>query len=171
MKSVFLKRMAFVVIAALTMSLPAMAQKKGDMAVGANLLYGTTSVFSNPGIGAKFLYNVTDPIRLSGEFDYFLPKKIYGASISMWDFSAYGHYLFPVADKIVVYPEVGLGALGTPGTEVYGVKIKGATDFVISLGGGVDYALSQNLTLNAGLRYKTESGGWFNILVGIAYKF
>jgi len=165
MKTVFLKRVAIVAIAALTMSLSASAQKKGDMDAGVNLLYGSTSGYSNVGLGAKFRYNVTDPIRLAAEFDYFLKKNF----ISMWDFSVYGHYLFPVADKIVVYPEVGLGELGATAS-AYGMSAS-SSDFVISLGGGLDYQLSPNLTLNAQLRYKTETGGWFNILVGLAYKF
>ena len=167
MKTVFFKRAAIVAIAVLTMSLSAAAQKKGDMDAGVNLLYGTTSGWSNLGLGAKLRYNVTDPIRLAAEFDYFL-KKDY---VSFYDFSVYGHYLFSVADKVVVYPSVGLGVLGAPSTDIYGIKIPGSSDFVISLGGGIDYEISSNLTLNGELRYKTETGGWFNIAVGVAYKF
>ena len=136
-----------------------------------NLLFGSTSGYSNAGLGAKFLYNVTDPIRLSGEFDYFL-KKDY---VNFWDFSVYGQYLFPIADKIAVYPEVGLGVLGEtvnlsiPG---YGSLGSGTKNYVaFSLGGGIDYQLTSNLTLNGGLRLKLVENNWFNILVGIAYKF
>jgi len=171
MKTEFLRRVAIVAIVALTMSLPAAAQKKGDMAAGGNLLFGTTSGYSNLGIGAKFLYNVTDPIRLAGEFDYFLKKNY----VNFWDFSVYGHYLFPIGDKIAVYPEVGLGVVGVTASSVsiMGIKVGGGTDtkFALSLGGGVDYPLTSNLTLNGGLRFKTITDGWFNIFAGIAYKF
>ena len=177
MKTVFLKRAAIVVIAMLTISLSAAAQlKKGDMDAGVNLLYGTTSGYSDLGLGAKFRYNVIDPVRLAAEFDYFL-KKDY---MSTWDFSVYGNYLFPVADKLVVYPEIGLGVVGTtvsvptisvPGYGNIGGGSASGSNFALSLGGGVDYQLSPNLVLNGQLRYKTITGGWFNILVGIAYKF
>jgi len=171
MKNVLLKRAAIVLIAAVTMSVSAVAQKKGEMAAGANLLFGSTTGYSNVGLGAKFLYNVTDPIRLSGEFDYFL-KKDY---VNFWDFSVYGQYLFPLAGKIAVYPEVGLGILGeTVNLNIPGLGSLGSgshTDFAFSLGGGIDYPLTTNLTLNGGLRLKLVTGNWFNILGGIAYKF
>jgi len=171
MKTVFLKRAAIVIIAAATMSVSAAAQKKGDMAAGANLLFGSTGGYSNVGLGAKFLYNVTDPIRLSGEFDYFLKKNY----VNFWDFSVYGQYLFPVAEKIAVYPEVGLGVLGeTVNLDIPGLGSLGSashSDFALSLGGGVGYDLTSNLTLNGGLRLKLVTGSWFNILVGLAYKF
>ena len=172
MKTVFLKRMAIVIIAVATMSVSAAAQKQGEMAAGANLLFGTTSGYSNVGLGAKFLYNVTDPIRLSGEFDYFLKSNY----VNYYDFSVYGHYLFPVAEKIVAYPEVGLGVLGStvsfPTIPGWGTPNSASgSDFALSIGGGADYALSPNLTLNAGLRLKLVSGSWFNIFAGIAYKF
>jgi len=177
MENVFFKRVAIVAIAVLTMSLSVGAQpKKSDMDAGVNLLYGTTSGWSNIGFGAKFRYNVTDPIRLAAEFDYFL-KKDY---LSMWDFSVYGHYLFPIADKVVVYPEVGLGVVGStvslPSFDILGYGSVGGnsasrSDFAVSLGGGIDYQLTSNLVLNGNLRYKTISGSWFNIAIGIAYKF
>jgi len=169
-----LKRAAISIIAAVTVSVSGTAQQKGDMAVGANLLFGTTSGYSNIGLGPKFLYNVTDKIRLAGEFDYFL-KKDY---VSFWDISVYGHYLFPIAENIVVYPSVGLGILGStvkvPSYNILGITYGGGstsgTDFALSLGGGIDYALTPKLTLNGELRYKVVSGGWFNIAVGISYK-
>jgi len=169
MKTVFLKRVAIVVIAILTMSLSASAQKKGDMDAGVNLLFGTTSGYSNAGLGAKFRYNIIDQVRLAGEFDYFLKSNY----ISLWDFSVYGHYLFPVAENLVVYPEVGLGFVGWSYSWPTGWldSYSHPTDFALSIGGGVDYKLTSNLTLNGQLRFKTISGGWFNMLVGIAYKF
>jgi len=171
MKTVFLKRVAIVAIAVLTMSLSAAAQKKGDMDAGANLLYGSTSGWSNLGLGAKFRYNVTDPIRLAAEFDYFL-KKDY---LTMWDFSVYGHYLFPVADKTVVYPLAGLGVVGSTagGGSLMGYSIPSysSSDFVFTLGGGADYEISPNLTLNGELRLKLKSGTMFVVAVGVAYKF
>jgi len=175
MKREFFKRAAIIVIAAVTMSVSAVAQQ-GDKAVGGNLVIGTGNSYTNIGIGAKFLYNVTDPIRLAGEFDFFL-KKDY---MSMWDFSVYGHYLFSVADKVVVYPSAGLGIVGSkvsfPSTTIWGETIPGfsasGSDFAFSLGGGADYPLTSNLVLNGELRIKLYNGGnRINFAIGVAYKF
>ena len=166
MKRVF--KMAIVIIAAATMSMPAMAQQQGDKAIGGNLVIGTGDSYTNVGIGVKFLYNVTDPIRLAGEYDFF-PKK---DMVTWWDFSVYGHYLFPVADKLVVYPSVGLGMVGSK-VEILGHSASGS-DFGFSLGGGVDYALpsNPNLVLNGELRIKLFDGGnRINFAFGVAYKF
>ena len=172
MRTVFFKRAAIIAIATVTMSLSAVAQQKGDKAVGGNLVIGAGNSFTNIGIGEKFLYNVTDPIRLTGEFDYFL-KKDY---ISWWDFSVYGHYLFSVADQVVVYPSVGLGMVGSkyevPSVMGYGGGSYSDSWFAFSLGGGADYALTSNLVLNGELRLKLfESTNRINFAVGAAYKF
>ena len=163
MKKVVFKRAAIIAIAAVTMSLAVNAQQQGDKAVGGNLVIGTGNSFTHVGIGAKFFYNVTDPIRLAGEFDFFLPKY----ETTWWDLSVYGHYLFPVADKVVVYPSVGLG--------IVGAKVKGFdgnNDFALSLGGGADYALTDQLSLTGELRLKLINGtNRLNIALGVVYKF
>jgi outer membrane protein X len=110
MTSIF-KKVAIAAVA-VTMSMSAIAQKKGDMAAGGNLVLGTGDNFTNIGIGGKFQYNVTDPIRLEGALTFFLPKKQgipgFEASLSFWDISVNGHYLFPVADRVTVYPLAGV---------------------------------------------------------------
>ena len=179
MKKVFLKSVVMGIILAATMNVTAVAQK-GEKAVGANLLYGSMTGYSNLGLGAKFFYNVTDPIRLAGEFDYFLKKNY----TSIWDVSVYGHYLFPAAEKMKVFPSVGLGVVGTsvsvptiaiPGMGEVGGGSLSSSNLAISLGGGLDYDLTSNLLFNAELRYKiitgNGSGSWLNIAVGVAYKF
>ena len=149
------------------MNVAAIAQTKGDMAVGGNLLFGTGNNYSSLGIGAKFFYNISDPIRLAGEFDFF-PKK---DRRSMWDFSAYGHYLFPVADKITLYPAVGFGLIGTSGpSQENNTGFRSSSDFVLSLGGGIDYELSPKLILSGELRFKTKDGSRTNFVAGLAYK-
>ena len=153
------------------------AQSQGDMAVGGDLSIGMGDDYTNIGIGAKFRYNITDPIRLEGAFTYFVKKD----HLSMWDFSAYGHYLFNVADGFTVYPLAGLGFFGSkvnvPKIEVPGVGTIGGgsasnTDFVFTFGGGLDYALTSNLSLNAEMKYKVvDYMDRFVISAGITYKF
>jgi outer membrane protein X len=147
------------------------AQEKGDMAAGGNLVMGLGNSYTNFGIGAKFQYNVTNPIRLEADFTYFL-KKDY---VSMWDFSVYGHYLFPIADKLTAYPLVGLGMLGTSASYDFGYGYSGsasASEFGFNVGGGLDYKLTDKLILNAELKYKF-AGTWDRLLIsaGAAYKF
>ena len=74
MKRVFFHKAAIVIIAMVTMSVSAVAQQKGDKAVGGNLIIGAGDDYTNIGIGAKFLYNVSNPFRVAGEIDFF-PKK------------------------------------------------------------------------------------------------
>ena len=160
---IFFRKAAIVAIAVVTMSVAAQAQQQGDKAVGGNLVIGTGNSYTHIGIGGKFFYNVTDPIRLAGEFDFF-PKQDY---LTWWDFSAYGHYLFPVADQLVLYPSVGLGLVGAK-TEGF----SGSSKAAFSLGGGADYEISPNLFLNGELRIKLyEGNNRLNLAFGLAYKF
>ena len=166
----FFKKAAIIAIA-VTMSVAANAQTKGDMAAGGNLVLGTGDSFSNVGIGAKFQYNVTDPIRLEGSFTFFLKKDF----ISQWDFSVNGHYLFPVADQITVYPLVGLGIFGTKVSVdlgPFGNMSTSASDLCVNLGGGIDFKLTDQLILNAELKYKIVNN-WNRLMLsaGVAYKF
>jgi outer membrane protein X len=176
MKSIY-KKVAIIAIALVTMSVAINAQQQGDMAAGGNLVIGTgnsyinggRNSYTNVGLGAKFFYNVADPIRLAGELDLFLQNK----GLRMWDLSVYGHYLFPVADQITVYPSVGLGVLGEKWVENYGYSLKAPNNNpVFSLGCGVDYELFSNLALTNEIRIKLYDGGnRLNIAIGLAYKF
>jgi outer membrane protein X len=174
MKSSIFKKVAIAAIAVMTMSVAAQAQEKGDMAAGGNFVLGSGDSFTNYGIGAKFQYNILTPLRLEGSFTYFL-KKDY---VTMWDLSVNGHWLFPVADKITVYPLAGLGILNSGydldlGLDEWGIKDSGSTsDIAFNFGGGIDYRLTDKLILNAELKY-TISDKWdrLRISAGVAYRF
>ena len=167
----FFKKAAMIAIA-VTMSVATHAQAKGDMAAGGNLIIGMGDSYTHVGLGAKFLYNITDPIRLAGEFDFFMKKNY----TSWLDFSVYGHYLFSVADALVVYPSVGLGIVNIrasmPSFMGYGGDTYSDSYFAFSLGGGADYALTPNIVLNGELRFKIfENTNRVNLVFGVAYKF
>jgi outer membrane protein X len=182
MKNIF--KTAIVVIAlALTVG-TVNAQSKGDMAAGANVVLGTGDGLSNFGIGAKFQYNILDPLRLEGSFTYFMPKD-YGysllaeAKLNMWDISVNAHWLFPVADKITVYPLAGLGIVGTSYKASVDMGEWGSyggsasdSDFGLNLGGGVDFKISQAVALNVEAKYKI-GGSWSRLIVsaGVAFQF
>ncbi|MCL2097853.1 MAG: porin family protein [Bacteroidales bacterium] len=168
----FFKKMAIVFIA-VTMSVAANAQfKQGDFAIGANGLLGFGDSFTNYGIGAKATYNLTDPIRLAGAFDYFLKKN----ELGMWGAMVFGHYLFSVAETIAIYPAAGLGIVGSSVSSVdfgeWGSYGGGSTsDFAFSLGAGIDIALSESLVLNAEFKTWLKNGTRMIISLGLAYKF
>jgi outer membrane protein X len=169
---------AIVAIAVATVSVGANAQETGDMAVGGKLLLNPGSYEPNFGIGAKFQYNVTVPIRLEASASYFLPKTwgVLGYSQwreSRWDVIVNGHWLFPVSDKITLYPLAGLGVRGWVNTwegddswgilnESYSSSSVGA---VLNLGGGLDLKLTDKLLFNAEVKLFGEL-----LSVGVTYK-
>jgi len=78
MKKMFSHRNATLAICliAMTISVTAHAQVKGDMAAGGNFVIGMGDDWTNFGIGPKFQYNATDPIRLEGSYTYFFEKDL-----------------------------------------------------------------------------------------------
>ena len=159
----------FLLVCAAVMSLSASAQA-GDKAVGAQLVFGSET--NSIGFGVKGQYYFTDQIRGEGSFDYFLKNK----GISMWDINANVHYLFDVANKVKVYPLAGLGYTNWsykyeyPGHSV----IEGSDGrLAINLGGGAEYELTKDLSVNAELKYQIVSNNYSQLVlgVGVAYKF
>ena len=166
------------------------------MAVGLNLgvapsLESGASV-TNFGIGAKFQYNVTNPIRLEAAFDYGFKNK----GVDVMTIGVNAHYIFNVANKISVYPLVGLGyahckatAIGIPDfdendwggianweTDIddYGTKEESgsANKFFFNVGVGGQYDLNDKLAVNLEIKYQyIENFNRLPISLGIAYKF
>lgn len=157
-----------VLVCAAVMSLSASAQA-GDKALGAQFLFGSKT--NNIGLGVKGQYYFTDQIRGEASFDYFLKNQ----GVSMWDINANVHYLFDVADKFKVYPVAGLGYTNWSYKYEYaGHTIAEGSDgrIAINLGGGAEYELTKDLSVNAELKYQIISN--YNQLllgVGVAYKF
>ena len=162
-----MKKLLLLVCAAV-MSLSASAQA-GDKALGAQLVFGSET--NNIGLGVKGQYYFTDQLRGEASVDYFFKNK----GFSMWDINANVHYLFDVANKVKVYPLAGLGYTNWsykyeyPGHSV----IEGSDGrLAINLGGGAEYELTKDLSVNAEAKYQIISN--YNQLVlgvGVAYKF
>lgn len=157
-------------------SMSANAQKN-TKAIGVNLNYG--SEISNMGIGAKFQYGITNAIRIEPAFNYYFKKD--GAGL--WDVNANVHYLFNVADKINVYPLVGIGYAHSKvefssdefeGFSDYGVDDVSASEgnFCANFGTGIEYNISDKLAIGAELKYQLISNfNQFVIGIGATYKF
>ena len=171
------KRVAVIAIA-LCISLTAAAQYQGDMAAGLNAVGGSYGGGDVPGIGfgAKLLYNVTDPVRLAGEFDYSKGqggKGYIDIPYNFLDVSLYGHYLFHLNENMVIYPLVGVGLW----------KVKMEAKFigqsfsdsgnrtVATIGFGSEYALTDRLGVGGEVRLKLHGGSHYIVAVGISYKF
>jgi len=162
-----MKKLLLLVCAAV-MSLSASAQA-GDKALGAQLVFGSKT--NSIGLGVKGQYYFTDQIRGEASFDYFFKNQ----GISMWDINANVHYLFDVADKFKVYPLAGLGYTNwSYKLEYDNVTLAKGTDgrLAVNLGGGAEYALTDNVSVNAEAKWQIVNN--YNQLVlgvGVAYKF
>jgi hypothetical protein len=170
-----MKKLLLLVCAAV-MSLSASAQA-GDKALGAQLVFGSET--NSFGLGVKGQYYFTDQLRGEASVDYFFKNK----GVSMWDINANVHYLFDVANKVKVYPLAGLGYTNWSYTnDVIVIEENGnkrTTEFkgsngrlAVNLGGGAEYALTDNVSVNAEAKWQIVNN--YNQLVlgvGVAYKF
>ncbi|MDR2652551.1 MAG: porin family protein [Prevotellaceae bacterium] len=157
-------------------SLSSFAQK-GTMAVGVNLSYPME--FKTVGIGARFNYSFTDQIRISPALNYYVEKD----GFSGLEITADVHYLFNVADKISVYPLVGLHYTTMKEKDNLGIEWGWDTDredtyegsslstieIGFDIGGGVGYNLTDNFTLGLELKYSNLSQ--FVPMIYLTYKF
>lgn len=154
-------------------SLNASAQK-GEQNIGVHVLYGTDA--KNIGLGAKYQYNVTDAVRLEAVGDYYLKKE----GFSMFDINLNAHYLFPVSDKVTLYPLVGINYtswkqddyIDLGDYESDGESNGDISDSSIGLniGGGVQYKLTNHIRIGAELKYQTITG-YNSAIIGIGATF
>lgn len=158
--------------------------QKGDVAVGANFSYGTE--IKNIGFGVKGQYNFTNALRAELSGDYFLKKD----GLSMWDVNLNLHYLFPISEKLKVYPLAGVTFTNWNWKydfssicgdyyyyddyyyDDYDDSDDSVSKFGANLGGGIQYNLTRNLVINAEVKYQLiNSFDQLVVGVGLAYKF
>lgn len=178
-------------------SLCASAQQKGDMSAGLNLgvspcLESGASV-TNFGIGAKFQYNVTNPIRLEAAFDYGLKNK----GVDVMTLGVNAHYVFKIGEKFNLYPLVGIGYAHLGGGSYETPEIDwedgmhngymdndddsdvemtehsaSANKFFFNVGAGVEYAFNSKISVGAEIKYQyIKDFCRLPINVGVTYKF
>ncbi|MFC2263940.1 MAG: outer membrane protein [Prevotella conceptionensis] len=146
-----------------------------QFAVGVHTLYGTE--VSNLGIGVRARYDINEQFRLDGNFNYYFKKN----GLEFWDINANLHYLFNITDRFSAYPLGGLGLVTANSTievrdpftgNVLSKTSESSTKLGFNFGGGVDFALTDDLYLNGEVKYQIVSG--YNQAVmsaGIVYKF
>ena len=192
LKSYVMKKLILIVGIAL-LSVCSVSAEEGDMAAGIDLSYGSEA--NSLGIGAEFQYGISDVIRGELSFDYFIQND----GMSMWNIDLAGHYLFDLDDNVTVYPLLGLtfvrvnydlGSLpgsdfddgyvedeewGSLGRSISsrGVSISaGESKLGVVFGGGVDYSLTESVSLGAELKYSlVNTYDQLVLSVGAKYKF
>ena len=173
--------------------------QKGDMGIGLNLgvapCLEKNASLTNFGIGAKFQYNVTNPIRLEADVDYWFKAK----GMDMFDITANVHYLFNVGSKIKVYPIIGIGYASVGGGYSfdmddfddifgdYGQYFSRASDdydfdfdggskrlnrFIFNVGVGGEYAITSKISAGLEIKYQyVKDFQRLPITIGATYHF
>ena len=186
-----MKKLLLIVGIALLSVYSASAQE-GDKAVGLDLSFG--SEIKSLGIGAEFQYGISDVVRGELSFDYFIKKD----GVSMWNIDLTGHYLFNIDDDVTVYPLLGLTYVGVNydfsssdsdfetceyDDEEWGSlgrsSLSRSSSFSMSdskigvvFGGGVDYSLTDEISLGAELKYSlVNTYDQLVLSVSAKYKF
>ena len=135
------------------------------------------------GLGLKYQYNITDPIRLEPSLNYFIEND----NISMLDINMNLHYLCPVGRSVKLYPLFGFTFSNWMFDLGDGFDIDVDGDHIhinkeddhhnecrvgVNIGGGADFLLTNNWIMNFELRYQLVSDfdqAVFNL--GFAYRF
>lgn len=175
----------FFIVAMMAVVSLCVSAQQGQKAVGINLgvapcLEDHVSL-TNFGLGAKFQYNFTDPVRVEGAMDYWFESK--GAS--MFDIAVNAHYLVNIGESgFRIYPLVGIGYANI-GVDTYVIDGDSWDDyldihsktchynrFLFNLGIGGEFNITDHLTLGAELKYQyINDFSRFPITVGLSYRF
>ncbi len=141
----------------------AYGQSAGDLALGGNIAYTSADGYNAMGLGVKLQWNITDAIRLEPSSTYYFKKN----NFNLWDVNFNGHYLFNVAPNFYLYPIGGISLLGISHKD-----FDGDTELGINAGGGAEYALTPQLSVNAEIKYQFASD-WDRALftTGIVFRF
>lgn len=144
----------------------AMAQKDVK-AVGLNLNYGSKP--KNVGIGAKFQYGITDAIRIEPSFNYYLEKDGFG----LWDVNANFHYLFNVAEKVNVYPLVGIGYANVKSSYGfdYDEDYENEGYSLNSRNGWEDYDYDEDYNYGEGMKGESTNSGEIAVNLGVGAEY
>ena len=137
--------------------------QQGASSLGAQLNFGDET---NIGLGIKYRYGLTNHLRIEPAFNYYFEND----NVSMWDLGANLHYVFPVANRISIYPLAGLGFAQTK----LHFADDSATDgnIAVNLGVGGDFKIASNVVFDLEFKYQIIDN--YNQLVlsaGVAFAF
>lgn len=172
-----MKKILTIICAAILGIASASAQaEKGDVAIGANIVYG--SEIKNMGVGFRVQYTPMDHVRGELSTNYFFQKDY----VNMWDINLNAEYLINVySQRLYLYPIVGLSfAKSSFDADKFrkdhemdpDVKKFDDKAFGLNLGAGAEYKLTEHVGLTLEYRHsvmKDIDQGVFGI--GANYKF
>ena len=153
-----MKKYLFMLVALLTMSTAAFAQK-GVTGFGINGAYDDWN--GQFGIGVKLQYGFIDQLRGDLSTDLFFKKY----DISMVDVNGNLHYVVPVADKFNIYPLAGLNIA------FFNHDIP--TRLCVNLGGGLEYFITDAVKIGGEAKYIVSDNGFsrFGATIGVTFLF
>lgn len=151
-----MKKYLFLALAAMVALLPASAKEKQTFDPNQAATFGAhISAGDGFTLGVQAQYNLDEPIRLEGRVATMLsafPSLIFGVN---------GHYLFPINQKLTLYPIVGVEA--GVGNELGYI---GA-----NFGGGAQLELTNNIFLTTELTEIIRRASTRRLTVGMHYRF
>ena len=149
-----MKKCIFLALAAMVALLPASAKEKQTFDPNQAATFGAhISAGDGFTLGVQAQYNLDEPIRLEGRVATMLsafPSLIFGVN---------GHYLFPINQKLTLYPIVGVEA-------GFGTSYIGA-----NFGGGAQLELTNNIFLTTELTELISRASAGRLTVGMHYRF
>lgn len=128
------------------------------------------------GLGVRLLYGINENIRLDLSDHYYFKKEYKYLD----DLNLNVHYLFDVADNLQLYPLAGVTLLLWKvefddynfQTDTWFKNSFSDSKFGVNLGGGVQYALTDQLMLNGEVKFQLISDTNQLVLsAGLIYKF
>lgn len=149
-----MKKCIFLALAAMAALLPASAKEKPTFDPNQAATFGAhISAGNGIALGVQAQYNLDEPIRLEGRVATMpsaFPNLIVGVN---------GHYLFPINEKLTLYPVVGVEAR-------FGASYIGA-----NFGGGAQLELTNNIFLTTELTELISRYSAGRLTVGMHYRF
>jgi len=151
-----MKKCIFLALAAMAALLPASAKEKPTFDPNQAATFGAhISAGYGIALGVQAQYNLDEPIRLEGRVATTLahfPYIIFGVN---------GHYLFPINEKLTLYPVVGVEA-----------GLGNAPGYIgANFGGGAQLELTDNIFLTTELTELISRASAGRLTVGMHYRF
>ena len=151
-----MKKCIFLALAAMVALLPASAKEKPTFDPNQAATFGAhISAGYGIALGVQAQYNLDEPIRLEGRVATTLahfPYIIFGVN---------GHYLFPINEKLTLYPVVGVEA-----------GLGNAPGYIgANFGGGAQLELTNNIFLTTELTELISRASADRLTVGMHYRF
>ena len=158
-----MKKLAIILLA-LVASLSAYAQREreGDFGLGLNLgiapslekAAGATNI-RNFGLGLRAQYNLSNPVRLEANLNYWFKSNCFSMFDAMFNF----HYVFDCSDKFALYPIAGIGYANVRWSDIY-VEWEKLVDsgsvnrFAFNAGLGAEFAVGSSTSIFLEVKYQ-----------------